>query len=253
MSKSPRNGGGSGKAGGGSSGTTGTGGTSGGGGGSSGKDSRSAVDPMTTRPAREAGYRDGTRAGRAVAKAKAYRHGARDGWTDATTKAQREKEQMDKAKAKTEKKAEPIGVSPGKNGGLVLDGADRDALSSGEVRRVDRYLDVMARKAKLLERMTEEAQVLVDTCKEMRKRVTILQDAAKVQEAGEKTQEALALYAEKVREALQQAEQQQERLLKAADRAREVQANARERYRLITAAVQDAGRTAPANMTYYQR
>ncbi|MEE1812729.1 hypothetical protein PUR32_43095, partial [Streptomyces sp. BE133] len=53
----------------------------------------------SVRPSREAGYRDGTRAARATAHAKAYRDGVKDGWTDTNEAAGREKARLDQAHA----------------------------------------------------------------------------------------------------------------------------------------------------------
>lgn len=55
--------------------------------------------PLATQPARETGYRDGARAGKAAAHVRAYRDGIKDGWNDTLDAADHEKAQLDQAHA----------------------------------------------------------------------------------------------------------------------------------------------------------
>ncbi|WP_399553832.1 hypothetical protein OG473_39870 (plasmid) [Streptomyces anulatus] len=56
-------------------------------------------NPLATQPARETGYRDGARAGKAAAHVRAYRDGIKDGWADTLDAADHEKAQLNQAHA----------------------------------------------------------------------------------------------------------------------------------------------------------
>lgn len=77
--------------------------------GKSGTPRDNARRDVPTKESREAGYRDGTRAGRVAAHVGAWRDGYRDGRADAAKAADRDKEALDKAR---EKRTTPADKEP---------------------------------------------------------------------------------------------------------------------------------------------
>ncbi|GGZ82678.1 hypothetical protein [Streptomyces rubiginosohelvolus] len=70
--------------------------------------------PLATQPSRETGYRDGTRAAKATAHARAYRDGVKDGWADTLAAANHEKTLLDQAHADRKKTRKDPAMSNGK-------------------------------------------------------------------------------------------------------------------------------------------
>lgn len=202
-------------------------------------------DPMKTRPMRTAGYRDGERVGAVPAKARAYRDGFKDGLHKQRADYEKEKKAMDKAK--------PIGAAPDASGGVRLgDGADRSALTSGEVKRLSTYQRALGRKTKFLAAKTDGAKLTVQNCHQIQRRVRALSEGARKTNVGEETQKALAILTENAGQLVARAERQAELGAKAADLAALTERKVAERYDGIHKAVADSGRTAPAQMAHYK-
>ncbi|MER8188203.1 hypothetical protein [Kitasatospora sp. NPDC094015] len=83
--------------------------------------------PPRTRPAREAGYRDGKRAAGAVGHAQAYRDGVKDGWSDRQAADKAERKKMDALKlANALRPRPPLAPTMGRAGGSTADLARKE-------------------------------------------------------------------------------------------------------------------------------
>ncbi|MEU5976340.1 hypothetical protein [Streptomyces sp. NPDC047315] len=232
---------------------------------------------FSTRAAREAGYRDGSRAARGLAHVEAYRDGVVDGWGDTLGAAGREKARLDQAHADRKKqRAEAEQANEGAQGaeeesvttstppvvpievlgvdGTTLhlgDGAARSTISSGEVRNLRSFQQRLGTRADVLTAEAEVTRGLVDQAKRYAEAVTRLWEAVRAQEAGEHLAARLARLDEDAKAAVTAAEDTHKRALRSAELAHVVVTNSETRYGAMFQAVVDSDETAPARMDFY--
>lgn len=271
--------------------------------------------PLNTRPSRETGYRDGTRAARGAAHVKAYRDGFKDGWTDTSEAANRQKVSLDKAhtarkqhnaqqtpphpnvppkptkpprvppkpttppnvppqppqtQPKTQQTpqpkqvppmpthapstpAQPIQVTSVTPTTVALgQGADRPAISHGEVRTLKGFERKLRVKTDEMGRIAEGARALKAHAERQLKHITWLTEQAQIVEGGDKLIGALRQLEEAAKVQAGLAEDIHRRALRAVDGCKALLANVETRYAPIYKAVVDSGLVAPAHMHYYK-
>lgn len=231
--------------------------------------------PLSTKDSREAGYRDGTRAGRVVAHVQAYGDGFKDGRTDTEEAAAREKARLDEARdarkkaretsdeeqpvtttatsADYHKPAEPIEVTGVTASHVLLgDGAGTDSMSRGEVRSLKSFERRLTIKAESMAKIAEGTKGLKAHAEGQAKRATQLREDAKGREGGEKLVAALTKLEEAAKVQAAKAEEIHKRAVRAAEGCRVVLTNAETRYGGIYKAVVDSDETVPAELAFYK-
>jgi hypothetical protein len=232
---------------------------------------------------RETGYRDGTRAAKAVAHVQAYRDGAKDGYRDTSEAAARDKQRLDKAhedrKQKREKdqavtgassadyhptqspqqqtgpqQAQPVQVTGIDATHIHLgDGAARSSMTRGEVRTVKQFERRLESKADTMIRIADAAKAFGERDKERTKAITYLMEQARVVDGGEdvvadltRLQEAATVREAKAAELLR-------RSVRGAESTRVLLSNVEARYGGMYKAVVDSPLTKPAETSYYRK
>ncbi|MFE1767205.1 hypothetical protein ACFW81_23680 [Streptomyces angustmyceticus] len=231
--------------------------------------------PFSLKESRETGYRDGTRAAKAVAHAKAYRDGVKDGYHDVTEAADRQKAQLDKAHQERKKaqqtardketdvsaagssadhhKPQPIEVKGIDAHNLRLGGgADKDSLTRGEVRSLKTFERRLQAKASAMKKIAETTKSLKAHAEAQASKATALMESARAVKGGTKLIAALVKTSDAAKAQAGQAEQIHKRAVRAADRCTAILANAQTRYGGMYKAVVDSDETSPAEMAFYQ-
>ncbi|MFG2532726.1 hypothetical protein [Streptomyces sp. NPDC048516] len=231
--------------------------------------------PFSTKESRETGYRDGTRAAKIVAHAKAYRDGAKDGWTDTTEAAERQKAHLDKAHQERNKaqdaarekeqdvsgagssadhhKPQPIEVK-GIDADTVWlgEGADRNSLSRGEVRSLKHFERRLETKVTSMKKAAEGTKLLKAHAEAQSQKATALMEATKSVKGGEKLIASLVKTADDAKVQADLAEETHKRAVRAADGCAAVLANAQTRYGAMYKAVVDSDEEVPGEMDFYK-
>ncbi|MEU7435635.1 hypothetical protein AB0B07_33080 [Streptomyces sioyaensis] len=237
-------------------------------------DKKANGKPFSTKESRETGYRDGTRAAKAVAHAKAYRDGVKDGWTDTTEAAERQKAQLDKAHEERKKaqeaardkeqdvsgagtsadhhKPQPIEVKGIDAKNLWLgEGSDRNTISRGEVRSLKHFERRLEDRLTNLRDSVERTKLLKAHAEAQAKKITDKKEAAKSVEGGGKLIARLAKLEEDAKVQVGLADEIHKRSIRSTDACAAVLANAKVRYGAMYQAVVDSDETAPAEMSFY--
>ncbi|MGY5127293.1 hypothetical protein [Streptomyces nigrescens] len=227
--------------------------------------------PFSTKESRLTGYRDGTRAAKVVAHAKAYRDGAKDGWTDTTEAAERQKDELDKAheerKQQREDKpvttpatsadyhqpqAQPIEVKSINATHLQLgEGAQRSEVSRGEVRSLKNFERLLERRLTHLRQSEERTKLMKAHAEAQAQKATALMEATKSVKGGEKLIASLVKTADDAKAQAGLAEEIHKRAVRAADGCAAVLANAKTRYGGMYKAVVDSDEEVPGEMGFY--
>lgn len=255
------------------------------------KDTLSAGARIDTRPSRETGYRDGSRAAQAAAHVGAYRDGVRDGWTDTRQAADRDKARLDKAHADRRKQREqtttPAPAVPPKpvhpptpprpkdppmpqpdtaapqtatpikvdNVGATHlrlgDGAARPYMSRGEVRSLKTFERRLQDRTQSMTKVAEASKVLHAQAVDQATKATRLMESAKAVKGGEKLAAALTRLQEAAQIQALKAEETHRRALRAADNCKALLANVETRYGPLYQAVVDSPETEPAETHFY--
>ncbi|MFE3381307.1 hypothetical protein [Streptomyces anulatus] len=247
----------------------------------SGNTTSLAGKPLATQPARETGYRDGARAGKAAAHVRAYRDGVKDGWADSLAAADHEKALLDEAHAdrknsrdETRESEPPVttatassadhhnttpdGPQPIHVTGIdaknlhLGNGASRTTISRGEVRTLKQF------ERRLTDRLTT-LQTTADTTKQLQahaegqaQQAQNLLEQAKGVKGGDKLTSALSRLTENAKKQATEAEEIHKRAVRSADACSAVLANVSTRYSGMYQAVVDSPETLPAELAYYQ-
>lgn len=233
--------------------------------------------PLATQPSRETGYRDGTRAAKATAHARAYRDGLKDGWADALAAADHEKTLLDQAHAARRNTREsehpvttpiassadhhhtqpdapnPIQVTGIDAKNLHLgDNAARTTISRGEVRSLKQYERRLWEKLRGLQKSAEITKQLQAHAEAQAQQAQKLLEQAKGVQGGDKLTAALARLADDAQKQATEAEEIHKRAVRSADTCGAVLANVSTRYSGMYQAVVDSPETIPAELAYYQ-
>lgn len=245
-----------------------------------------SADPRTPRPrinlqsSREAGYRDGTRAAKTGAHARAWRDGVRDGYRDTTAAADRETARLDKAHAdrKKTRTTEAPTMPQAQTAGLTIppmpdhqpgpqpvsvtsvdathvhlgDGATRSSISRGEVRTLRNFQQRLTDKTERMTTVAEATRTLEQHAREQAKQVNELLEQARAVQGGDKVVAALTKLAEAAQVQETKAADIHRRAARSADACQAVHANTETRYGGIYQAVVDSPETSPAELAYYQ-
>ncbi|MFJ8657467.1 hypothetical protein ACIRNU_34655 [Streptomyces rochei] len=226
---------------------------------------------------REAGYRDGTRAAKAVAHAAAWRDGARDGYRDTTEAADREKARLDQAHAArkyTRTEAPPVTQpatqnippkpdhAPGPQPVPVAsvdsthihlgEGSARPHISRGEVRTLRNFQQRLQHKTDRMTVVADATRTLEQHAREQAKQITDLLEQARAVKGGEKLAAALTKLADAAEVQATKAAEIHERAVRSSDACKALHTNSETRYGGIYKAVLDSPETAPAEMNYYR-
>lgn len=246
---------------------------------------RTIPGPRTPRPrinlqtSREAGYRDGTRAAKTTAHARAWRDGVRDGYRDTTQAAGRETARLDQAhahrktartEAPTMPQAQPATQTippkpdhqPGPQPVPVTsvdathvhlgDGAARPSISRGEVRTLRNFQQRLTDKTERMTTVTEATRTLEQHAREQAKQVNELLEQARAVQGGDKVVAALTQLAEAAQVQETKAADIHRRAARSADACQAVHANAETRYGGIYQAVADSPETRTAKGHFYR-
>ncbi|MFD7855160.1 hypothetical protein ACFV6B_12865 [Streptomyces microflavus] len=228
--------------------------------------------PFTTRPARETGYRDGTRAAQATAHVKAYRDGLKDGYTDTTEAAQRDKDRLDKAHAdrKAARQETPVTLTTSTDQPTTGDptpipvdhlssthvflgeGAHRSSMTRGEVRSLKGFERRLEEQAARLDARAEQSRGLKAHADAQAKDAGRLLEAARSAEAGDKYIGTLTRLQEAAQVQATKAEEIYKRSLRGAEHCRTTLNNVQARYGGIYQAVIDSPETKPAELDFYK-
>lgn len=243
-----------------------------------------STDPRTPRPrinlqsSREAGYRDGTRAAKTTAHARAWRDGARDGYRDTTEAADRETARLDKAHADRKKsrtteaptmpQAQPVAVppkpdhQPGPQPVPVTsvdathihlgNGAARPTISRGEVRTLRGFQRRLDTKTSRMTTITEATRTLEQHAREQLKQIVQLLEQARTVKGGAKLVAALTKLADQAKVQADKAQDIHRRAIRSGEACTVLTANTDTRYGAIYQAVLDSPETSPAEMAFYQ-
>ncbi|MFH8581713.1 hypothetical protein [Streptomyces zaomyceticus] len=250
-----------------------------------GKESVRLPEPMLTRDARETGYRDGTRAGRAAAKTRAYGHGIQDGWHAVMDNADDEKALLDRARdLRKERKDPPVTTMPlipppptspptvtpdtpapvapaaqpltvtGINATTVYlgDDANRPSMTRGEVRSLKGFERRLTDHHGQVQTVAEATKGLAFHASQQADSITRLLEQAKGVKGGEKLLATLARLQEAAQAQVVLAEETHRRAVRGADATGAVLANTITRYGAIYQAVVDSDETAPAELSFYE-
>ncbi|WP_331756593.1 hypothetical protein [Streptomyces decoyicus] len=231
--------------------------------------------PFSTKESRLTGYRDGTRAAKAVAHAKAYGDGVKDGYRDVTEAAERQKTELDKAHEERKKAQEaardketdvsgagssadhhkpvPIEVK-GVDANTVWlgEGADRNSISRSEVRSLKTYERRLEAKETSMKKVAEGTKLLKAHAEAQAQKVTALMEATKTVKGGEKLIASLVKTADDAKIQAGEAEEIHKRAVRAADGCAAVLANAKTRYGGMHKAVIDSDEDVPGEMSFYR-
>lgn len=229
--------------------------------------------PFTTRPSRETGYRDGTRAARTTAHVKAYRDGIKDGWVDTLEVADREKTRLDQAHADRKavrqeppvttassadhhpapEGAQPIKVDQVDATNLRLgDGAARTTISRGEVRSLKQYERRLTERLSNLHKVAETTKHLQAHAESQAQKALTLLEQAKGVKGGDKLTGALTRLHDSAKAQAIEAAEIHKRAVRSADTCQALLANVTTRYAGMYQAVVDSPETVPAELAYYQ-
>ncbi|MEV5451591.1 hypothetical protein [Streptomyces sp. NPDC052535] len=229
---------------------------------------------------REAGYRDGTRAAKTRAHARAWRDGVRDGYRDTTEAANRETARLNKAHAHRKKtrtteaptmpQAQPTTQTippephhqPGPQPVPVTsvdathvhlgDGAARPTISRGEVRTLRNFQQRLADKTERMTTVAEATRTLEQHAREQAKQVNELLEQARAVQGGDKVVAALTKLAEAAHVQETKAADIHQRAARSADACQALHTNTETRYGGIYQAVIDSPETSPAELTFYR-
>ena len=227
--------------------------------------------PFTTRPSRETGYRDGTRAAQAAAHVKAYRDGIKDGWADTTDVANREKTRLDQAHTDRKKARKdhmldltptideqntygpaPIPVKEVTSTHVLLgDGAARDSLTRGEVRNLKAFERRLEAKASFMTKAEDVARLLKVHADQQSAKVTQLAEQARAVEGGDKLLGKLAKMQETAAAQAALADSLYTHAVRSNDNVLTLLLNTRYRYGDMYQAVVDSPETSPAEISFY--
>ncbi|MFC7794613.1 hypothetical protein [Streptomyces cinereoruber] len=244
--------------------------------------------PLFTRPARETGYRDGTRVARTAAKGKAYKDGVKDGWDAVMETATTEKTLLDHARdlRKHNRKdptvptpaapvippkptvppkptntpasapapaGTPLSVTGADKTHIHLDdSATRPSLARGEVRNLKSFERRLTARHTELQAVAERTKSLAQHAEDQAAQITRLMEQAKAVKGGEKVTGALSRVQEAVNLQATRAQELHQRAVRAADSTRAVLTNVATRYSGIYQAVVDSDETAPAELSFYR-
>lgn len=237
-----------------------------------------AAPKLHTRPAREAGYRDGTRAAAATGRARAYKDGAVDGWDDRTAADKAEQRRMDDARARNaakpkdappmkpasgstidlEKKNAPAaGAEPARVTGVgekavefVADGASH-SMSRGEVRTLKAFERRLGEKKAAMGRVAEGSKATRLQAVEMATRAQRLAENAKGVHGGARIVALLSRLAERSQVLRLKAEEIEKSAQRGSEAVKVLAANAETRHGGIYKAVVDSPLTTPAEREFY--
>lgn len=225
------------------------------------------TDPRT-RPAREAGYRDGHRAGRITEHAKAYRDGVRDGYTDAAKQGAQEKKILDDARNRQHPPAaqeNPVPPNPATTPATPIEvtnvtadgvhlgaGADRLYMTRGEVRNLKSYERRLTARSLQLDKIAERARGLHEHANAQAAKALNLLEATRAVDGGESLLPSLQRLAEHANAQAGKADQIHTRAVRGAEEARLVLANVKRRDGAIYQAVLDSPETRPAEVAFYK-
>ncbi|WP_228994401.1 hypothetical protein [Streptomyces sp. DH8] len=236
--------------------------------------------PLATQPSRETGYRDGTRAAKAAAHARAYRDGVKDGWADTLTAADHEKALLDQAHAdrkntrdhtqeneprmstatasSADHHTQPGAPTPIQVAGIdaknlhLGDNAARTTISRGEVRSLKQYERRLEQRLATLQKTAETTKQLQAHAEGQAQQAQNLLEQAKGVKGGDKLTAALARLADDAKKQAVEAEEIHKRAARSADACGAVLANVTTRYSGMYQAVVDSPETVPAELAYYQ-
>lgn len=241
--------------------------------------------PLFTREARETGFRDGTRAARTAAKARAYGHGVQDGWHAVMATADDEKTLLDRARAlrEEERKDPTVTTAPPKPAvppkpsappttaptvpaparPLTVTGVDatavhlgpdasRPSMARGEVRNLKGFERRLTDHHGQVQTVAEATKGLAFHANQQADSVTRLVEQAKGVKGGEKLLATLARLQEAAQAQVVLAEETHKRAVRGADATSAVLANTITRYGAIYQAVVDSDETAPAMLSFYK-
>ncbi|MFJ9988545.1 hypothetical protein ACIQUD_31810 [Streptomyces globisporus] len=232
--------------------------------------------PLATQPSRETGYRDGTRAAKAAAHARAYRDGVKDGWADTLAAADHEKTLLDQAHADRRSTREseppvttPIASSadhhtqPGTPNPIQVTGIDaknlhlgdnaaRTTISRGEVRSLKQFERRLHERLATLQKTAETTKQLQAHAEGQAQQAQNLLEQAKGVKGGDKLTSALSRLADDAKQQAVEAEEIHKRAARSADTCGAVLANVTTRYSDMYQAVVDSPETLPAELAYYQ-
>jgi hypothetical protein len=234
--------------------------------------------PSPLQESRETGYRDGTRAAKAVAHVQAYRDGIKDGWTDQQQAAAREKTRLDQAHAdrktaREEDKPVPTAASSADHHppqqhtepkpltvrGVTAthvylgDDAAKPHLTRGEVRTLKGFERHLEEKASALTKAAERTKMLKAHAEQQAAKATELLEGSRSDKVkgGEKVTAALAKLQEAAKIQVAKAEETHIRAVRGAEKARATLSNAKTRYSPLYQAVVDSPETSPAEAAFY--
>ncbi|MFF2864524.1 hypothetical protein ACFVSX_32170 [Streptomyces rubiginosohelvolus] len=233
--------------------------------------------PLATQPSRETGYRDGTRAAKATAHARAYRDGVRDGWADTLAAANHEKTLLDQAHAdrRNTRESEPPVTTPIASSAdhhhtqpdapspIQVTGIDaknlhlgenaaRTTISRGEVRSLKQFERRLWEKLRGLQKSVETTKQLQAHAEGQAQQAQNLLEQAKGIKGGDKLTSALTRLADDAQKQATEAEEIHKRAVRSADTCGAVLANVSTRYSGMYQAVVDSPETIPAELAYYQ-
>jgi hypothetical protein len=228
-----------------------------------------AGKPLDVQASREAGYRDGTRAGRVVAHAGAYRDGVRDGYRDTQQAADRQRGRLDKAhndrkqqrhdqtkgadvtaKTSADHHPRPVPVQEVTATHVTFGGGQ--TRTRGEVRTLKQYERRLEEKALGMHRIADATKKLQAHAEDQAKEATKLLEQAKAIKGGEKVTAILGRLVEKATNQARLAQALNQRAARAAENTTVVLANTQTRYGPIYKAVVDSPETKPAELRFYR-
>jgi hypothetical protein len=238
-----------------------------------------AAPKLRTRPAREAGYRDGTRVAATVGQARAYKDGAVDGWDDRTAADKAEGKKMSDTRARNAvkpkksaapklppasgstvdlaKKPAPTAAEPARVTSVgdkavefVADGASH-TMSRGEVRTLKAFERRLGDKKAAMGRVAEGSKATRLQAVEMATRAQRLAENAKSVHGGARIVALLSRLAERSQVLRLRAEEIEKSAQRGSEAVRVLAANAETRHGGIYRAVVDSPLTTPAEREFY--
>lgn len=238
-----------------------------------------AAPNLRTRPARDAGYRDGTRAAAVTGQARAWRDGTKDGWDDRTAADKAEGKTMDDARARNathpkpatapkmapasgstvdlaKKPAAAVPVQVTAVGQKAVDFTGDDGaphtMTRGEVRTLKQFERRLGDRKVTLGKIEEGSKVTRELAVDLAGRAQRLAEDAKAVKGGGRVVARLVRLAEQA----QQLRLKAEEIEKSAHRGHEavtvLATNAKTRHGGIYQAVVDSPLTAPAERDFYK-
>lgn len=230
-----------------------------------------------TQSSREAGYRDGTRAGAVVGHVQAYRDGVQDGFGDRQAADKAEKDRMDDAKARNarqpqttapamqpasgstvdlEKKrpaAQPVTVTGISASNVTFTDPGGAVITMGrvEVRTLRQFEKRMADKVPVMLRVAEASKDTRKVAEDLALRAQQLAERARGVEGGERLVRKLLRLAEETGALKTKAGDIEKAAVRGAEAVGVVVANAHTRHGGIYRAVMDSPLTKPAERDFY--